>query len=183
MSMFTKLHNTPYMTHGRAILSLLILFLSCGALYAQDASKDVGKDQIGKVKTTVYFGTNGSTEDVGKNAIAVLGAELKRLQGIKKMRFKNYRKLGDDTRSVLRSYENWASPLKPSEEIMLSFESRGRNEQGGLKLDLELWQHKRKVMKSDPLLYKGRPLLILGPKWRSGRLIISVELIELSSKS
>lgn len=170
------------MTLGRAILPLLTIFLGMGTLHAQDPKKDIGKEKIGKIKTTVYFGTNGSTDDLGKSATPLPEAETKRLQGIEKMRFKNYRKLGSDTRSVLRSYENWSSPLENSEEIMLSFESRGRSEKGGLKLDLELWQHKRKVMKSDPLLYKGRPLLILGPKWRSGRLIIAVELIEISGK-
>lgn len=168
---------------GRAILLSLTTFLSLGAIHAQDTKKDIGKDQIGKIKTTVYFGTDSSTENLEKHTTPVPEAELKKLRGIQKMSFKNYRTLGHDTRSVLRSYENWTSPLKPSEEIMLSFESRGRNDTGGLKLDLELWQDKRKVMKSDPLLYKGRPLLILGPKWRSGRLIIAVELIELSNNS
>ena len=90
--------------------------------------------------------------------------------------------LGADTQPVLRTYENWVSPLKPSEEIMLSFESRGVTDSHGLRLDLELWQHKRKVMKSDPVLYPKRPLYILGPKWRQGRLIIAVELIALTSK-
>jgi hypothetical protein len=37
-------------------------------------------------------------------------------------------------------------------------------------------------MKSDPVLQRGRPLLILGPKWRGGTLIIAVELIENSLK-
>jgi len=166
----------------RAIIPSLMFFLSLAFLHAQEAGKDIGKDEIGRIKTTVYFGTNGELGDLGKNTTPVPSAELKRLQGITKMRFKHYRMLGNDSRSVLRSYENWASPLKPSEEIMLSFESGGRTAKGGLRLDLEFWQHKRKVMKSDPVLYKNRPLLILGPQWRGGRLIISVELIKLSNK-
>lgn len=165
----------------RTILPILIIFLSMSPHHAK--AEDLGKDKIGTVKTTIYFGTDGSlNDDTLKHAKEISAAELKRLQAISKIRFKQYRKLGHDTRSVLRSYENWASPLKPSEEIMLSFESRGRTDSEGLRLDLELWQHKRKVMKSDPVLYKQRPLLILGPKWRSGRLIIAVELTELSSK-
>lgn len=170
------------MRPGKTITHLILTLLSIGSLFAQDAPKDIGKEKIGVVKTTVYFGTDSSTEDIGKNATPLTPAELKKLKSIHKMSFKDYRKLGHDIRSVLRTYENWSSPLKPSEEIMLSFESRGRSEKGGLKLDLELWQHKRKVMKSDPLLYKGRPLIILGPKWRDGRLIIAVELTELTSK-
>lgn len=171
----------------RAILTAVFLpcFLTMGQGlgHAQESGTDTGKEKIGKVRGTVYYGTDAEIGELGKNATVVPDAALKRLQGIEKMRFKHYRKLGHDTQSVLRSYENWLSPLKPSEEIMLSFESRGRSEKGGLRLDLELWQHKRKVMKSDPVIFKGRPLLILGPKWRGGRLIISVELLELSSKS
>ena len=88
-------------------------------------AEDLGKDKIGTVKTTIYFGTDGSlNDDTLKHAKEISAAELKRLQAISKIRFKQYRTLGHDTRSVLRSYENWASPLKPSEEIMLSFESR-----------------------------------------------------------
>ncbi len=171
------------MKFGKATTTIIIALLSVGALCAQNAAKDIGKDKIGMVKTTIYFGTNENITDSNKKVTSLTAAETVKLKGIQKVRFKNYRKLGHDTRSVLRTYENWASPLKPSEEIMLSFESRGISEKNGLKLDLELWQHKRKVMKSDPLLYQGKPLFILGPKWRSGRLIIAVELIELSSKS
>ena len=119
---------------------------------------------------------------MGGKLAPVEQATAERLQRVKKMNFKHYRRLGFDVQPVLRSYENWLTPLKPSEEILLSFESRGSSAKGGLRLDLEFWQHRRKVMKSDPVLHLGKPLFILGPKWRGGTMIIAIELVENSLK-
>lgn len=166
----------------RTFAILLSFFLPLISAYAQDAGKDTGKEKVGRLKATLYIGTD---EDVAKlgdktnKAAPVDQATAKRFRSIPKMSFKHYRILGADAQAVFRSYENWVSPLKPSEEILLSFESRGRAEDGGLRLDLEFWQQRRKVMKSDPVLYLGKPLFILGPKWRGGTLIIAVELVEL----
>lgn len=141
---------------------------------------DRGKEKVGSLRATLYIGTDGDVSTLGDKAAKVDATMEKRLRSIAKMRFKHYRKLGSDRQPVFRSYENWLSPLKPSEEILLSYDSGGRSKDGGMRLDLELWQHKRKVMKSDPVLHKGRPLLILGPKWRGGTLIIAVELLEVA---
>jgi len=100
-----------------------------------------------------------------------------RLRGIQQMKFQHYRKLGTDIQPVFRSYENWLAPLKPSEEILLSFESRGRSGDGGLRLDLEFWQHRRKIMQMNPVLHTDKSLLILGPRWRGCSLIIAIELM------
>jgi hypothetical protein len=43
-------------------------------------------------------------------------------------------------------------------------------------LNLELWLSRKKILKSDISLRYGQPLYVLGPEWRSGRLIIAVEL-------
>lgn len=168
----------------RWIILLLICFPFHGLL-ADEKHKDTGKERVGQVKATLYIGTNEDIAKLGdkvKQSSPLDEATLKQLQSVGKLKFKHYRQLGQDTQPVFRSYENWLSPLKPSEEILLSFESRGRSTDGGLRLDLEFWQHRRKVMKSDPVLHKGRPLIILGPKWRGGHLIIAVELIELKAE-
>ena len=148
--------------------------------HAEESSTDKGKEVVGKIKATLYIGTNDDPEKLGGPLTPVDQAMTKRLRSVKQMEFVHYRLLGSDSQPVFRSYENWLSPLRPSEEILLSFESQGRAADGGLRLDLELWQHRRKVMKSDPVLQIGRPLLILGPKWRGGTLIIAVELMEHS---
>jgi hypothetical protein len=43
-------------------------------------------------------------------------------------------------------------------------------------LDLEFWLSRKKVLKTDLVLEGDRPLYVLGPIWRSGRLIIAVSL-------
>ena len=166
------------MTQALCIFMILCLHLAPAAVSAEDQE---GKETVGRIKATLYIGTDGDVSLLGDKVTEVDGARAKQLRSIEKMQFKHYRKLGEDTKAVFRSYENWLTPLKPSKEILLSFESRGRSAEGGLRLDLELWQHRRKVMKSDPVLQKGRPLLILGPKWRGGTMIIAVELIEITS--
>ena len=166
----------------RPFAILLSFFLTLISICAQDAEKDTGKEKVGRIQATLYIGTDEDVAKLGdkaKKSPLVAAATAKRFRSIEKMNFKHYRTLGKDTQTVFRSYENWVSPLKPSEEILLSFESRGRTKDGGLRLDLEFWQQHRKVMKSDPVLYLGKPLFILGPKWRGGTLIIAVELVEL----
>lgn len=169
----------------RRLTACWVICLSLSWLQAAEPQKDRGKERVGQIMATIYVGTDEGVERLGLGdgqAKPVEAAMVKRLQSVKKLRFKHYRQLGKDKQAVFRSYENWLSPLKPSEEILLSFESRGRTADGGLRLDLEFWQQRRKVMKSDPVLYKGSPLLILGPQWRGGHLIIAVELIQLEAK-
>ncbi len=160
------------------LLPLLYLLLGISLASAGDR----GKEEVGQMKATLYIGIDTDPSKLGAKAVEVDKAMLKRFRNVEKLRFKHYRKLGSDKQPVFRSYENWLTPLKPSEEILLSFESRGRSNDGGLRLDLEFWQHRRKVMKSDPVLHVGHPLLILGPKWRGGHLIIAVELIEYNQE-
>ena len=142
--------------------------------------KDAGKQTVGKLNATLYIGTDGDVKDLG-DKVQILKADVESsFRAIEKMKFASYRKLGSDTQPVLRSYENWLAPLKPAEEILISYESKGLVADDGLRLDLELWQQKRKIMKSDQVLKLGKPLLILGPKWRGGTLIISIELVNIS---
>ena len=77
---------------------------------------------------------------------------------------------------MFRSYENWAQPLKPSEEVLVKFEARSRPTKDATRLDLELWLSRKKILKTDVLLQGDRPLLVLGPEWRGGRIIIAVSL-------
>lgn len=169
----------------RASLCIAMLVTQAALLtvfaQAEENGSDKGKEVVGKIKATLYIGTNDEPSKLGDHLAPIGDAMVERLRRIKQMNFQHYRLLGDDTQPVFRSYENWLTPLKPSEEILLSYESQGRASGDGLRLDLELWQHRRKVMKSDPVLHLGRPLLILGPKWRGGTLIIAVELIEKSA--
>jgi len=138
--------------------------------------EDPGKTVVGEVMVTVYYATDGDPAAAGPKATVVGKTLEKRLRNEEKLRFKQYRLLGQDTQALFRSYENWAQPLKPSEEVLVKFEARSRPTQQATRLDLELWLSRKKILKTDVLLEGNRPLLVLGPEWRGGRLIIAVSL-------
>lgn len=142
---------------------------------------DPGKEEIGKLKACLYLGTDDSSTTAGDNAKKATTQQVKSLASNKNFKFSHYFLLGEDTASVLRSYENWVTPLKKSEAMMLSFEPVGNADVKNKKimLDMDLWQKRKKIMKKAHTLTVGKPLLIRGPKWRGGYLIVSVELTEL----
>jgi len=137
--------------------------------------EDPGKSKIGWVCVTVYHATNDDPKAAGgKDAVTKETAD--RLCKEERLRFKHYRLLGQDTQALLRSYESWARPLKPSDEVLVRFEAKGRATKKSVVLDLELWLGRKKVVKTDARLEGDRPLFVLGPEWRAGRLIIAVAL-------
>jgi hypothetical protein len=138
--------------------------------------EDPGKANIGRVGVTVYYATDGDPLVAGKKTAKVTPEVEKRLRGEERLRFKNYRILGQDVQPLLRSYENWAQPLKPSDEVLVRFEARNLPTAEVMGLDLELWLSRKKVLKTDARLEGKRPLFVLGPAWRGGRLIIGVAL-------
>lgn len=140
------------------------------------ASADPGKAKVGAVKVAVLYATDGDPAAAGKTAVAVAKDTEVRLQAEERLRFKNYRQLGQDVQPLFRSYENWAQPLRPSDEILVRFEARSAPTAASTRLDVELWLSRKKIMKTDALLEGDRPLYVLGPAWRGGRLIISIGL-------
>lgn len=157
--------------------SIIILFLSLSSL---SGAVDPGKEQIGVLRVDLIFATNGDVSQAGKDARPLTETQLADIKKFKDLVFQNYRLVGGDEQPILRSYENWLAPLRPSQEILLSFEPRRRFDPDRLQLDLEYWQGKRKLLKTDPILRKGKPLYLLGPAWRGGKLIIMVQITELS---
>lgn len=147
--------------------------LLAGAVCAQE---DPGKAKIARVSVTVYHATNGDPTAAGDKTVEVSPETAKRLSREQRLRFKSYRVLGQDTQPLLRSYESWAQPLKPSDEVMVRFEAQGRPTKKTAILDLELWLGRKKTVKTDARLEGNRPLYVLGPEWRGGRLIIAVAL-------
>lgn len=163
----------------RALIGLFFL-ASCGLSAAQT---DPGKDVIGMVTVTVYHATNGDAGAAGQRAKAASDQIVKRLAGEQKLKFAHYRELGKDTKPLFRSYENWAQPLPPSDEILLRFEAQSKlTKEQRRRLDIELWLSRKKILKTDAAMEPGKPLLVLGPEWRGGRLIISAELAPPAAK-
>jgi hypothetical protein len=66
--------------------------------------------------------------------------------------------------------------------VMVRFEAQGKPTKKTAILDLELWLGRKKIVKTDARLEGHRPLLVLGPEWRGGRLIISVALAQEAKK-
>ncbi|MEO5713116.1 MAG: hypothetical protein ABIT37_06475 [Luteolibacter sp.] len=163
------------MNRRHAIFSVVALFLLVAArpVTAQD---DPGKANMGRVSVTVYYATNGDPKAAGNKTAAVSKATEKRLRSEERLNFKNYRALGQDVQPLLRSYESWAQPLKPSDEVLVKFEASSVPTDEMMKLDLEVWFSRKKVLKTDARLEGNRPLFVLGPEWRGGRLIIAVAL-------
>jgi hypothetical protein len=137
---------------------------------------DPGKDVLGTVTVTVYYGTDGDAAAVGERAKPVTDEVAKRLGGEERLKFSKYLELGRDAKPLFRSYENWAQPLPPSDEILLRFEAQSKLSKESMRLDVELWLSRKKILKTDAAMEPDKPMLVLGPEWRGGRLIISVEL-------
>ena len=163
------------MNRRHAIFSALAMLL-LGAAYPATAQDDPGKTNIGRVSVTVYYATNGDPKVAGAKAAPVSKTMEKRLRSEGRLNFKSYQTLGQDVQPLLRSYESWAQPLKPSDEVLVKFEARSLPTEEMMKLDLEVWFSRKKVLKTDARLEGNRPLFVLGPEWRGGRLIIGVAL-------
>lgn len=138
--------------------------------------EDSGRTQLGKVSVTVYYATNADPKAAGAKALSVGDDVSGRLLSDPHLRFAHYRLLGADVQPLLRSYESWAEPLKPSDEVLVRFEAQGRPTKDSAVVDLELWLARKKIIKTDARLEGKRPLFMLGPEWRGGRLIIAVAL-------
>lgn len=163
----------------RTAIALLLPFFCASAL----AQADPGKDEIGQVSVTVYHGTNGDPAAAGARAKPVSEEVAKRLAGEERLKFDHYSELGKDAKPLFRSYENWAQPLSPSDEILLRFEAQSGLADQRMRLDLELWLSRKKILKTDANMQLGKPLLVLGPEWRGGRMIIAVELATTAAKA
>jgi hypothetical protein len=140
------------------------------------AQEDPGGKKIATLDVTVYYATNGDPTAAGERAEKIAETTKTSLSATEELRFSHYRAMGSESKAILKSYENWAQPLKPSDEILVRFETRLQPTEDTMPLSIDLWLSRKKVLKSDVSLKRGQPLYILGPEWRGGRLIIAVEL-------
>jgi hypothetical protein len=140
------------------------------------AQEDPGRAIVSSISVTVYHATDGDPGVAGPRAAEVAQSVADRLRKEERLRFKHYRSLGQDTQPLFLSYENWAQPLKPSDEVLVRFEATSRPKPESVTLDLELWLSRKKILKTDATVARSRPLFVLGPEWRGGRLIIAVAL-------
>jgi len=162
----------------KSFYALLVSFVILGKADAQDP----GLIPIGQVAVQLIYATDGDVSEAGDQVKELVPNHIHEIQQCEHLKFKHYRLLGADKKPILRGYENWASPLSPSKEILLSFEPRKRINQESLQLMIEYWQAGRKIMTSDPTLKKGKPFFLLGPEWRKGRLILEMKILDLKAQ-
>lgn len=143
---------------------------------------DPGRDEIAKVRVVVYHGTNGDPGVAGDKAESVSEETVNWLAAKQSLKFDHYRLLGSETKPLFRSYENWAQPIGGSDEILCRFEVQSRLSKDSVRIDLELWLSRKKILKSSVVLKIGKPVVVLGPEWRAGRMIVSVELAPAPGK-
>lgn len=161
-------------------LTTALLFLAMhGTLHAIE---DPGRTRIAELRVTVYHATDGDPNAAGPRALPVPYMTSSRFTSEERLRFKHYRQIGRDLSPLLRSYESWSQPLKPSEEVMLRVEAQGQPTKKSAQLDLELWISQKKILKMDAKLEDTKPLYVLGPEWRDGRLIIAISLAPHSKR-
>ncbi|MGC6425379.1 MAG: hypothetical protein ACON5H_00090 [Akkermansiaceae bacterium] len=157
-------------------LSAILLFVFATLLHAQDP----GKEKIGSLSVEMIYATDGGLEKIGSHGKELAKGDVNAIRKIKKLSFKNYRSMGVEVPQILRSYESWATPMRPSKEMLISFEPLSREGANKLQMVLEYWQSKRKLFSTNPVLVKGKPLYLLGPEWRGGKVILKLKLLELT---
>ncbi len=82
--------------------------------------------------------------------------------------------IAQHTQEIFKEYESW---VVPSKELYLKVDSRGKDDSGGMLLDIQVWRDEKVLLKTDAVLSHEHPLFVGGPKWRGGRLVFVVMLL------
>ena len=161
----------------------IFLFLSV-VLSEVAGAQDPGKEVIGQVRTEVLFGTNGPVSSLGDSVVSVSAGEKTRLRKVSKLEpYRNFVKLGSVEQNILKGYKSWAQPIRNSQALMLTFQPQASiKESRKLRLDVEYWQKSKMALRWDRVFEVGKRVYLVGPKWRDGNLIITVELVSLVKK-
>lgn len=157
------------------VFLLLAVFCHAQLQLAQSSNGlgDPGLEKVGSVEGQMIFATNSKENAKMGNPLPKSLLEIVKKES--KLDYKFYRMLSKDTQTLFRGYENW---LFKSEILMLSYEAKDISKQS-VQLDLNFWQLGKKVIKTDPSLKKGEPLLIVGPNYRDGKILVAIELASL----
>ncbi len=165
----------------KTLRTFLLLSL---ALLEVVGAQDPGKEVIGQVRTEVLFGTNGPVTSLGVGVDSVSAAEKTRLRKVSKLKpYRNFVRLGSVKQHILKGYKSWAQPIRNAQALMLTFQPQASiKESRKLRLDVEYWQKSKMALRWDRVFEVGKRVYLVGPKWRDGNLIITVELVNLVKK-
>ena len=137
-----------------------------------------GADSNPKLTALLFYATDGDGSDAPERINDSAGDGSRHAAALRKATVaKHYLLIGRHTAPVSTKYSIW---LKPSQQFPLQIENTGSTPDGGLSLYWILWQKEplptkdRELVKSNTVLTAQTPLVIAGPKWRTGRLIFVV---------
>ncbi len=163
---------------GRPLLSLALLLLVLGGVALSTvALADRGRESMGTLSVRLIHASNATSIQSGSTLDDSI---IQRLRKDVQLQFQHYRQLGQDQQTLYRSYENWLQPIRDSKDMLLRFEALGTPSANQSRLDIELWLSQKKTLKTNATLTHARPLFILGPAWREGRLILMITLTAAS---
>ena len=135
-------------------------------------------DAPSKLTALLFYATDGTGSDAPERIDDSASDGARHSAALRKAApASNYLLIGRHTAPVSPKYSIW---LKPSQQFPLQIENTGTTPDGGLSLYWILWQKEplptkdRELVKSNTVLTAQTPLVIAGPKWRTGRLIFVV---------
>ena len=171
--------------HSLRCVCVSSLFLS--VVFWGHAQTD-GNGRAGGNGAAVQKDTEGSRKLWGALVYAVKDADAKRegykdadpeMQTALEKVFKDYKHfqvLGSRAEALFKSTHSWVAPSK---QLCVKFDFNGLTEDGeGVKLDLQLWNQGKAIVKTDAILKPGSPVYMVGPEWGAGRLLYVLKLQE-----
>ena len=88
--------------------------------------------------------------------------------------YKHFQVLGTRAEALFKTTHSWVAPSK---QLCVKFDYAGMAEDGvGVKLDLQLWNQGKAIVKTDAVFKEGSPVFIEGPAWGKGRLLYILRL-------
>jgi len=168
----------PLHCQRRRWIALAAGLLAATALSSQ-TNADTAETAAGPTLTALlFYATDGDGSDTPERATDT-DEEAKRHHAILRQASEasHFHLIGKHSAQAQARFSIW---LKPSPQFPLQLENTGTTPDGGLSLYWILWQKEslptkdRELVKSTTILTRQTPLVIAGPKWRSGRLIFIV---------
>ena len=88
--------------------------------------------------------------------------------------YKHFQVLGTRAEALFKTTHSWVAPSK---QLCVKFDFVGLTEDGiGVKLNLQLWNQGKAIVKTDAILKPGSPVFMEGPEWGNGRLLYVLRL-------
>lgn len=142
---------------------------------ADQAKEEASKDTEGSKKlwgALVYAVKDPAAKREGfKDADPEMATALKQVF----KDYKHFQVLGARAEALFKSTHSWVAPSK---QLCVKFDFTGLTEDGGVKLDLQLWNQGKAIVKTDAILKPDSPVFMEGPEWGDGRLLYVLKLQE-----